>query len=431
MTKDPESFRPPRRWRTPPAPLQGSGELEGISILREFPGDTGGLLWQSLRAVTLWAGIPPARRARLFNPGVAELRGQEVEQLPFPELREALRGVLGLLREPDTVDAGVVSAACVAVARWAAGRAAPTTEMDFLTAAALASPSDPALALTAARGLRDRGLYVHAEGWYQRSVALARRAEEWEPYARAYVGLGKTWSAQGRLLQARRSFDKAFRAARRHGIGEVQGMALHDLFALDAQLGDHASALRMAAAATRAYGPGHRLLPALAHDVARFWLERGEPGLALPVLQAVVPRLHPARRPVAVGNLGLAAAREGMPETFWEAWREVTALPDDAPDKAESLALLARGALALDLAECAEETIRRTREIAGARGELGVLKEMDELHHTLEADPATARGRHPEPEVTAAKVPAEAEQAAARLRTRLVAFLAASAPTDM
>lgn len=418
----PDPPRRPRRWRVPPAPLQGNGQLEGIAILSELPGDTGGLLWQALRAVTLWAGVPTARRPGLFNPDVAGARRREIEQLPVLELQEPLQRILTVLTEPAGADAAAISAACVAVARWAGSRDARSTEMDFLSAAALASPSDPVLALTAARAFRDRGLYVHAEGWYQRTVALARRAGDWETYARAYVGLGKTWLAQDAKVYARRSYVKAYRAARRHGIRDVQGMALHDLFGLEAFLGNRRAALRMATMATRVYGPGHRLLPSLAHDVARFWLDRRAGGLALPVLRAVIPRIQPPGRTVAVGNLGLAAAYLEQPDTFEQALREILALPDDEPGKGEALSVLARGAWILGLREHAESTARMARTIVEARGEWVVLRDLDELRRTMEEGSGSTGALPPRVEDLAE------EEAGIRLNRNLVAFLAASAP---
>ncbi|HEU0079764.1 MAG TPA: hypothetical protein VFQ76_19045, partial [Longimicrobiaceae bacterium] len=68
------SRRAPRPVRVPPPLTRGDEKFEGSSVLTEFEGDFGILLWQSLRNVLLWSTTDPARRKGLFASGAEERR---------------------------------------------------------------------------------------------------------------------------------------------------------------------------------------------------------------------------------------------------------------------------------------------------------------------------------------------------------------------
>ena len=72
----------------------------------------------------------------------------------------------------------------------------------------------------------------------------------------------------------------------------MQGRALHDLFTIAVETSPPAEAQELARLAFRAYGPRHPKLPALAHDVAYFWMGQGRFEPALEVFRAVMPHLH-------------------------------------------------------------------------------------------------------------------------------------------
>jgi tetratricopeptide (TPR) repeat protein len=354
-----------RRWRVPAPLISGRIGLQGLSILEEFPSELGTILWQSLRTVRRWASAPPSVRRKLFLPGAHRQRITDIEAVsPDPALQKPLTTIAELLKNSAKIEAAQIGAACARIAEWAQGQNAPATEFDFVQAAALASPADPRLALTVARTARDRAEYPVAEAWYQRTIALARRDRDWDTYGRAYIGLGKTASARGVYPAARKSFLKAFRVASRTRLHNLEGMALHDLLVVETECQQFDKALEYAAAALRAYGPGHELLPSLAHDVVYIWMQQGRFADALPVLKAAVPRMVREQQPAGYGNTARAAGAVGDDRSFRAAWRAVLATDDNHPDKADALLETARGAASLGQWANAERTATRALELA-------------------------------------------------------------------
>lgn len=388
MPRRPHSPPPEsRRWHVPPPLVRGGAALEGASILQEITGEFGILLWQSLRTVTLWAAAEPSQRAELFLPGAEERRAAMLSSVGTePELREPLGTITGLLGLRSEADPAAVGAACTQVAAWALGKGAKATAFEFTQAAALASPSDPKLALAVARAARNGSEYSGSEAWYQRTVGLARQAGDWDTYARAYIGLGKMAAARGAYPAARKNFLKARRAAERKGINEVLGMALHDLFTVEGESQRPSKALKYAAAAVRAYGPGHPTLPTLAHDVAYTLIIQGHFAPALQVLQAAVPRMLPYQQLWGQGNLARAAGIVGDTQTFASAWDAVLAAEDDHPAKPDASLGAARGAASLGRWSDAEHAARTALEIARRRQRNKVILEAESVLNRIEME---------------------------------------------
>lgn len=323
--------RVPRRWRTPPPLTRGAESLEGMEILREVGGEAGVLLWQAYRNVMFWASVEQGERAALFSEKAAARRAAEVEAARVPdELRPALAAVGEMLAAPDAATGDALAEACTSIARWAEGEGHLNAALAFTQAASVAAPRTPRLSLAVGRLARRRGDLARAETWFRHTIMIARQVGDWDSYSRAYIALGNMLIARGNFPAAGRMHIKALRAARRKGLQQLQGMALHDLFVVAHETGKDESAEEYARQAFRAYGPAHSSLPALAHDVAYFWLQRGAFQRALDVFQALESHFFTASQRLALlANIGRAAAGVGDREQFRRMWTQVYRVSKD------------------------------------------------------------------------------------------------------
>ncbi|HEV2150493.1 MAG TPA: tetratricopeptide repeat protein [Longimicrobiaceae bacterium] len=326
------SRRAPRPVRVPPPLTRGDEKFEGSSVLSEFEGEFGILLWQSLRNVLLWAATDPARRKGLFSAGAEERRRVK---LLSADMDDALRGPLAviarLLADPAGADRRRVAAACQRIGEWAEKNDKTATSLAYIQAAALTAASDARLSYSVGRIARERAEYPRAETWFRRAILLGRQSGDWESYALAFGGLGNLYLQRGNLPAAHKSFLRAYRAAKRKGLRNVQGMALHDLFVVAVKRQQVRDAEELAASALRAYGPNHALLPVLAHDVAVFWMDQGIFAPALTVLTALqthFPRAGMHARVLA--HIAKAAAGIDDRKRFEEAWSAAASLAGGA-----------------------------------------------------------------------------------------------------
>jgi tetratricopeptide (TPR) repeat protein len=402
----------PRRrpFRALPPITRAAEAVEGMTLLEEVPGDAGVVLWQSLRNVLLWVRTPPAERGAMFAPDAAERRARTLDGAPLDEvLRSALLTVAGVLARPQAARPERVARACEAVAAWAEERAAGATALAFMQAAALALPADAGLACAVGRLARRNGETVRAEGWLHLAVVLGRGAGDWNAYARAYLGLGNLALSAGNLPRARRMHRRALSAARRHRLRRVEAQALHDLFVTAAETGSAAEARESARAALRAYGPDHPRLPALAADVACFWVARGQFAQALPVLRLAADRFaDPAERMVVLANAARAAGGACDRRAYDAAAGEVASLagePAAAPRAAQAWLNLARGAASLGDHERAAHAATLALALAAERGERKVAASAEAI--LAEAGAAARAARH----APAAPVPVPAAEA--------------------
>ncbi|HEX8360637.1 MAG TPA: hypothetical protein VF613_11030, partial [Longimicrobium sp.] len=285
-----------RRWRIPPVLTRGPEVFEGLAVLDEVPGVA---LWQALRDATLWAEAAPELRPHLFH-----RLAEPAWTAPAPELAAPLAELAVLSRDPGGCDRAAVAQACGEIAAWADGRGHLATALAFAQARALSAPTDAAAAYEVAQLARRRAEDARAETWYRRTVAVARQRGDWATYTRAFLGLGTLHASRGKITAARRFHMRAFKAANRNTLRELEGSALHKLFSLAADAGHRREALRLARAALELYGPAHPRTPRLAHDVARHWLAVGHPSRALAVLRALLPRAtDPALRLPVLADL--------------------------------------------------------------------------------------------------------------------------------
>jgi tetratricopeptide (TPR) repeat protein len=348
--------------------------MPASGILDEIPGELGVMLWRSCRNVTLWAATPRPSRGALFAGGAADVRAAELAQLEVDaELVAPLSVMVRLLESPAGMDLGRVVNACRRISLWAEQRGSLSTALDFMQAAALAAPQVAALAYAVGRLARRRAEYDRAESWYGRAIVQARRSGDWRIYALGYSGLGNLNTQKGNFPIARRAQMRGLRAALRHNLADLQGIAFHDLFATEVETGAGAQATELAARAFRAYGPNHPFVPRLAYDVAFLWMEEGYFGPALGVAQALEPWFAaPAERALVLGLVARTAGGASDRAAFEDARSRLSALLDTGcGEDAAARALLgvSYGAASLDEWHLAEETAARALQIATERRE--------------------------------------------------------------
>lgn len=368
------ALRVPRRWRTPPPLTRGAESLEGMEILREVGGEVGVLLWQAYRNVMFWSTTDEGERGHLFSPRAGERRREELDDARVPaELTGALDAVAAMLASPDGTGGSEVADACTAIARWAEEEGHMNTALAYTQAASVASPRNARLALAVGQLARRRAELARAETWFRHTIMVARQIGDWEAYSRAYIALGNMFVARGNFPGAHRMHIKALRAARRKGMPQIQGMALHDLFVIADETGRDEQAEEYARQACRAYGPRHPSLPALAHDIAYFWMQRGHFARALEVFQSLEHHFtNPWQRALLLANIARAAAGTGNRDLFRKAWTQVSRMtkdPEVQPVVANATLELAFGAALLSEWDRAEQVATETYEAAVKTGQ--------------------------------------------------------------
>jgi tetratricopeptide (TPR) repeat protein len=347
---------------------EGRG-IPGALVLDEIEGELGYLLWLTLRSVLLWVEAPVTARTDLFVENSGDKRLARVNAAGVPdELASPLSRLARLLEVPAQAEPYEVARACERVADWAVAERHARTALEFVQAAARCCPAEPRLSLAAGRMARELALYPIAQAWLYRTILLARPQEDWVHYARAYLSLGALMRQRGAYPAARRFLLRACRHAERHGLREVWGMALHDLFVLETEAGREEPAEQYAIAAFEAYGPGHPLLVNLTYDVGFFWLLRGVFGPALALFEALLPRVEPRFRPHIYGGMARAAGAIQDVPAFTSARAALAAVPAGV-GVAEAWNDVGHGALSLGRWRDAYNAASRALALASARGE--------------------------------------------------------------
>lgn len=401
--------RLPRRWRTPPPLTRGSESLEGMEILREVGGEVGVLLWQAYRNVMFWAGSDQGERGHLFSPEAGRKRAAELAEARIPdELAGPLSTFAEMLSAPDSTSGEAMAQACTGIARWAEDEGHLHTALAYTQAASVASQRNARLALAVGKLARRRNEAARAETWFRHTVMVSRQTGDWESYSRAYIALGNMLIARGNLPAAAKMHIKALRAARRKGLQQIQGMALHDLFVIADELGRDEQAEEYARQAFRAYGHNHPSLPLLSHDIAYFWMQRGYFSQALEVFQRLESHIEDARtRLLVASNIARAAAGTGNRELFRKAWTQVYRMIKDPEQQgivANATLELALGAASLGEWDRAEQAAQEALEQATRLGQGKVRFRAESLLESV------ARGRTVQGKVAESRrVPAKVE----------------------
>jgi len=379
--------KPRRRWRwhVPPALVHGNESLEGSELLDEFSGAAGLALWQSMRDATLWAGArEPEERAGLFQPGAHEQRLRQIEAAGLDAAIDApLRALAAISRDPGAAREEDILTACREIADWAQGQMKLGTAIAMAQAGALAAPTNAAAGFRVGQLAKLKAEHARAESWFRRVIGLGRQAKDWASYAEAFLGLGNLYLDRGNAPAARRFHIRGLRAARRHGLRDIQARALHDLFVIAVNAAPPTEALEYARAAFKAYGPTHPKLPVLAHDLAYFWMQRGRFEQALVVFQGLLPHMaQPWERMQNVADIARAAGAAGNRAAFDEAWQELWTSAGDwytRPTASQALLDMARGAASLKEWALAERAATTSRDVALRREEAKVSIEAETL----------------------------------------------------
>lgn len=354
--------------------LRSPEPFTGAEIIQEVPIGPAILLCQAYRAVMLWAVTPPREQAELFAPTGEE--GDAWDLLDATPLADDLRGALEVVRaltaDPAGADPRAVAGACTRITDWALRREAPDTAYRFAQAAGMCAADDVRLAYRAGCMARQRGEWYLAKLWFRHAIAVGRRTRDWEGHAMGYVALGYSYYRQGKYPAARREQSKALRVARRHGLRQVQGKALHDLFLVAVEMDLPEKAEEYGRAAFRAYGPTHEAVPALAHDVAYFWNTQGQFSRALPVFRALLRHFRdPEGHLRVLASVVRAAGGGGAREIFDESWNRACQLVQHVGGNSveiTSLMQLAYGAANLLEWGHAEWAASRARDAAHEQG---------------------------------------------------------------
>lgn len=359
--------------------------MAAISILDEIPSDLGLVLWRSARNVLLWAETPASSRGELFTGDAGAGRVQLLAQVDAePELRAPLLVLATLLARPAVADLLRVVNACRRIALWAEQRGALGTALEFMQAAALASPDSASLAFGVGRLARRLADYDRAESWYTRAVVQARENQDWRSYASALAGIGNLHLQRGNYPAAKRVHLRCLHAALRHQVQELVAAAYHNLFGIDVEMHAGVEAEVLAARALAAYDPGNPGVRFLAHDLAHHWNLQGNYAGALKIARALEP--VSATLPIAplVQSL-IARAAGGLGD--WAAYTLAISRVDDllsdpaVPEETAARTLLgvAHGAFNIGDARAAAGYAEEAMSIARKRAEGRVALEAESL----------------------------------------------------
>lgn len=368
--------------------LHSPEPFTGAEIIREVPPGPAILLCQAYRAVMLWAATPPQEHAELFAPAT---EGDAWELLPVTPMPDDLRGALEVIRaltaDPAGADPRAVAAACLRITGWAQRREAPDTAYRFVQAAGTCAADDARLAYRAGCMARQRSEWYLAKLWFRHAISVGRRTRDWEGHAMGYVALGYSYYRQGKYSAARREQTKALRVAKRHGLREVQGKALHDLFLVAVEMELHQKAEEYGYAAFHAYGATHQAIPALAHDVAYFWNTQGQFSRALPVFRVLLRHFRdPEDHLRVLASVVRAAGGVGSREVFDESWSRACQLVQQVGGKSveiTSLMQLAYGAANLSEWGHAEWAASRARDAAHEQGKSEMVVDARRLLESI------------------------------------------------
>jgi tetratricopeptide (TPR) repeat protein len=391
-----------RRWRVPPALKRGDEIFEGLGVLDELSGERGLVLWQSLRDALLWADAQDDERTALFSPDAERIRmAMILAAQPAAEVEEPMSVLARMLGEPTRISEEMVALACRRISQWSDDEGLLATALAFAQAAATVTPGDAGAAFAVGKLARRRGETARAETWFRRTIALARQIGDWATYAQAFIGLGNLYLQRGNFPGARRFLVRAVRAAQRNSLHAIEGAALHDLFVVAMYADRPEDAQQYARAAFDAYGEHHSALPALAQDVAYWWVTQGYYARALPVLRSTLPHFpHPNERLAALGSIARATGGLGDRNGFREAWEACYDLIQNTSvgeKAAQGLMDVAHGAASLALWDKAETAAREAYEIGMRRGEAKIRLDAEALidsvrhHRTVDIRIASAR----------------------------------------
>lgn len=344
-----------RRWILAPIVAWEAKGIEGLEILKEIDAPQSAAVFMFYRAVRLWAVTDPEARTDLFVESIPGWLLSALEQLDSevtpPSITELFTR---LLSESKSLHRDEVANSVSSLANWAFNKNYIETEVTFAILACIVAPRNPHYAFEAGRATRRAGRYELSEECFRRSVGLARRTNDSEAYASAFIGWGLLEQQRGRLTEADARFQRAWRAAEREKLDLLAGAARYYLLSLAAKAGKFDEAMQHATAAytrfSRRETGKEDWLVALASNTGSLLSEFGYFSAALVLYETALPRLPRLEDRCAVlCSIGRAAAAVADRVRFDAVWMEVTGTTWGRGELlVESFVELARGAITLN-----------------------------------------------------------------------------------
>lgn len=372
-------MRASKRNPLPDAPLElcdpitlPTGDVPGARVLAELDPEHGVLLFDLLRVVSTWAA--DAGETGWYDARVLLKWEKAILTGPLDEhLRSAVGVCIGELLHPEKSDARQLSLCCLQISEWALGRDAVETSLDFQRLAALVWPTNARLAYMTGRRYGRVCRFEEADIWLRRAARIARWYSDWEAFADALTSIGMLAYRQGNFPRARAFLDRALRVAKRRGLRRLEGEILHDRFTVAFISREKTDAEVFARKAYERYRPSHERLPALAYDLAYYWLTRGYAGRAMVVLVLLRPHFtDPVPQFQVLCASARAAGALGDSATVRALWIDANRLMDAAsnsPVFGVAAIDLGYGAAHVGAWTEAEAAFLRAAEAAGARGQ--------------------------------------------------------------
>lgn len=374
-----------------------TAEIPGEAILAELPAPQALLIFDVLRAVLLVmekSRLTPVYDTPLLDAWEAQLlESEHPEELRFP-----LTVLIGAIRDRDDAGRPLMAKACLALADWASEQEATDTALLWFEAAALCFPENGRYALIAGRAYRNAGRLADAERWLKRAARLTYWRSDWGAHAFAVCTLGMVCWTQGSVSKALRYLHRSREVAHRHRERVLEGEIFHNLLAIAISAGDGARVEEYAHEAFERYLPAHHRLPALAYDLAYFWMIRGHTHRAIRIFRQLLPHFpEPAQRIQVLAALARGAGKANDSVLFANAWGQALQLRKNlhsAVTLPHALLDLGLGAAHFGMHAEAAEVFREALRLGERRGQGSVVILADKyLAAVTEAHNPDAAGK--------------------------------------
>jgi tetratricopeptide (TPR) repeat protein len=368
-----------RGGRFPYVPLEMSdrvslapGDIPAESVLSELPAETALPVFDVLRAVFLV--MQKSRIAPLYETRILDIWEFQLLESEHPEaIRYPLGLLVGGIRDRNDADRPLMARACLAIADWASEQGATRTTLLWFEAAAICFPENGRYALITGRAYRQAGRLPDAERWLKRAARLTYWRKDWGAHAFAVCTLGMVSWTQGSVTKALRYLNRSRRIAHRHGERVLEGEIFHNLLAIAISSGDTTHVEEYARQAFERYLPAHHRLPALAYDLAYFWMMRGYTRRALTIFQQLLPHFRQSEQRIQVlAALARGAGKANDAVLFRNAWEEATTLTQhvrSAVTLPHALLDLGLGAAHFGMYDEAAAIFREALQLGEARGQ--------------------------------------------------------------
>jgi tetratricopeptide (TPR) repeat protein len=348
------------------------GDIPAESVLAELPATTALPVFDVLRA--LFLVMQKNRIAPLYTTRTLDIWEFELLDGEHPEtIRYPLGLLVGGIRDRRDADRPLMARACLALADWASEQGATLTTLLWFEAAAICFPENGRYALIAGRAYRQAGRLLDAEKWLTRAARLTYWRKDWGAHAFAVL---VSWT-QGSVSKALRYLHRSRRIAHRYRERVLEGEIFHNLLAIAISSGETTHVEEYAQQAFERYLPAHNRLPALAYDLAYFWMMRGHTRRALRIFQQLLPHFpQPEQRIQVLAALARGAGKANDQNQFMDAWVDAGSLLQglqSAVTLPHALLDLGLGAAHFEMYEEAAAIFRRALQLGEAHGQASVV----------------------------------------------------------